>query len=114
MTVKQDSKSSTNARSEQGYLHGYSPVEQERLRHQARFTEQSIYSNIDLSGVDRLLALVPSRRSFCVGFPISRLLVSIKMKPNWRVLANLWHKFHTLKTVMSSSKWMRPAWTLSL
>jgi ubiquinone/menaquinone biosynthesis C-methylase UbiE len=55
MTVKQDSKSSTNARSEQGYLHGYSPVEQERLRHQARFTEQSIYSNIDLSGVDRLL-----------------------------------------------------------
>lgn len=37
------------------YLHGYSRVEQDRLRHQARFTEQSIYRNIDLSGIDRLL-----------------------------------------------------------
>lgn len=37
------------------YLHGYSRVEQDRLRHQARFTEQSIYRDIDLSGIDRLL-----------------------------------------------------------
>ncbi|WP_349259370.1 methyltransferase domain-containing protein [Oligoflexus sp.] len=41
--------------SDESYLHGYTTVEQERLRHQARFTEQSIYRNIDLTGVDRLL-----------------------------------------------------------
>jgi ubiquinone/menaquinone biosynthesis C-methylase UbiE len=46
---------STNKMSDENYLHGYTPVEQERLRHQARFTEQSIYRNIDLSGIDRLL-----------------------------------------------------------
>ena len=37
------------------YLHGYSPIEQDRLRQQARFTEQSIYGNIDLSDVGKLL-----------------------------------------------------------
>lgn len=37
------------------YLHGFTNVEQERLRHQARFAEQSVYEDIDLSGVDKLL-----------------------------------------------------------
>ncbi|MCX6127988.1 MAG: class I SAM-dependent methyltransferase [Proteobacteria bacterium] len=40
-----------------GYLHGYSKIEQERLRHQARFTEQSIYRNIDLTGIGILLEI---------------------------------------------------------
>ncbi len=51
----ESSTKSTNKMSDENYLHGYSKVEQDRLRHQARFTEQSIYRNIDLTGVDTLL-----------------------------------------------------------
>ena len=46
---------SSNKMSEEGYLHGYSQVEQERLKYQARFTEQSIYGTLDLSQVNNLL-----------------------------------------------------------
>lgn len=35
--------------SEFPYLHGFSPVEQERLRRQARFAEHTIYQNINFS-----------------------------------------------------------------
>lgn len=37
------------------YLHGFSEVEQQRLRKQAEFTEQQVYRNIDLSEVKDLL-----------------------------------------------------------
>lgn len=37
------------------YLHGYSPVEQDRLRRQAEFAEHMVYRNVDLSDTDRLL-----------------------------------------------------------
>lgn len=37
------------------YLHGYSPVEQERLRRQAEFAEHTVYRNVDLSEVSHLL-----------------------------------------------------------
>lgn len=37
------------------YLHGFSDEEQKRLQKQARFSEQSVYQNIDLSGVQNLL-----------------------------------------------------------
>lgn len=37
------------------YLHGFSEIEQKRLQKQARFSEQSVYRNIDLSGVQNLL-----------------------------------------------------------
>ncbi len=43
------------SRTDSAYLHGFTNVEQERLRHQARFAEQSVYENVDLSGVDKLL-----------------------------------------------------------
>ncbi len=41
--------------SEFPYLHGFSEVEQERLRKQARFGEFTVYQNINLSGVKNLL-----------------------------------------------------------
>ncbi|OKL39144.1 class I SAM-dependent methyltransferase [Pontibacter flavimaris] len=41
--------------SEEKYLHGYTPEEQQRLYKQARFMEHKIYSDIDLSTVTRLL-----------------------------------------------------------
>ncbi|MBC7659643.1 MAG: class I SAM-dependent methyltransferase [Chitinophagaceae bacterium] len=41
--------------SEEGYLHGYSTIEQDRLKYQAQFTEQTIYGNLDLSGINELL-----------------------------------------------------------
>ncbi len=37
------------------YIHGFSPVEQERLKRQARFGEFLVYQNIDLSTVKNLL-----------------------------------------------------------
>lgn len=37
------------------YLHGFTPVEQQRLYKQARFLENIIYSDIDLSAVTQLL-----------------------------------------------------------
>lgn len=42
-------------RSAEGYLHGFSKTEQERLQYQARFTEQSIYRNLDFSSNQRIL-----------------------------------------------------------
>lgn len=37
------------------YLHGFTPDEQDRLYRQARFLENIVYSDVDLSGVRRLL-----------------------------------------------------------
>ncbi len=37
------------------YLHGYSPLEQDRLRRQAEFAEHTVYRNIDLTEVQNLL-----------------------------------------------------------
>ncbi len=37
------------------YLHGYSTVEQARLKAQARFTEHAIYKDLDFSGIDAML-----------------------------------------------------------
>lgn len=37
------------------YLHGFTPVEQQRLYKQARFLENIIYSDVDLSNVTQLL-----------------------------------------------------------
>ncbi len=37
------------------YLHGFTDTEQERLRKQARFAEQSVYKNINFSEVNHLL-----------------------------------------------------------
>ncbi len=53
--AKNDEEKKGSKASSEGYVHGYSSVEQERLKYQARFTEQSIYGNLDLSGVNTLL-----------------------------------------------------------
>ncbi len=37
------------------YLHGYSPLEQDRLRRQAEFAEHTVYKNVDLTEVRNLL-----------------------------------------------------------
>jgi ubiquinone/menaquinone biosynthesis C-methylase UbiE len=37
------------------YLHGFSPVEQERLRSQARFAEHTVYQNVNFSSTKKLL-----------------------------------------------------------
>jgi ubiquinone/menaquinone biosynthesis C-methylase UbiE len=37
------------------YLHGFSSDEQDRLRRQARFAEQQVFSSIDFSRVDKLI-----------------------------------------------------------
>ena len=37
------------------YLHGFSPVEQDRLRRQARFAEHTIYQNVNFSSTKKLL-----------------------------------------------------------
>lgn len=37
------------------YLHGYSPIEQDRLRRQAEFAEHTVYRNVDLSEAQQLL-----------------------------------------------------------
>lgn len=37
------------------YLHGFSPEEQKRLRHQARFAEQIIYQDVNFSDVSNIL-----------------------------------------------------------
>ncbi len=51
----QDKDKKAKDSSSAGYVHGYSSIEQERLKYQARFTEQSIYGKLDLSGVQSLL-----------------------------------------------------------
>lgn len=45
----------TNKKSDFPYLHGFSELEQSRLKKQARFAEQSVYQDIDLSDVKNLL-----------------------------------------------------------
>lgn len=55
MAKKPTGSSSSKQVSEEGYLHGYSSIEQDRLKYQAQFTEQSIYGNLDLSAVTQLL-----------------------------------------------------------
>lgn len=37
------------------YLHGFSPIEQDRLRRQAEFAEHTVYRNIDLTECQQLL-----------------------------------------------------------
>lgn len=37
------------------YLHGFSDVEQQRLRKQARFAEQTVYKNVDFSDCENIL-----------------------------------------------------------
>ncbi|MGZ3787774.1 MAG: class I SAM-dependent methyltransferase [Bacteriovorax sp.] len=37
------------------YLHGFSPVEQDRLRRQARFAEHTIYQNVNFSSTKKVL-----------------------------------------------------------
>lgn len=37
------------------YLHGYSPVEQDRLRRQAEFAEHTVYRNVDFTDTQHLL-----------------------------------------------------------
>lgn len=37
------------------YLHGFSPVEQERLRRQARFAEHTVYQNVNFSTTKKVL-----------------------------------------------------------
>lgn len=44
-----------NDKSDFPYLHGFSPVEQERLRKQARFAEHTIYQNINFSSNKKIL-----------------------------------------------------------
>ncbi len=54
MAKKESEKVSKKASSE-GYVHGYSSIEQDRLKYQAQFTEQSIYGSLDLSSIGSLL-----------------------------------------------------------
>jgi ubiquinone/menaquinone biosynthesis C-methylase UbiE len=42
-------------KSEFPYLHGFSPVEQDRLRRQARFAEHTIYQNVNFSSSKKIL-----------------------------------------------------------
>jgi len=44
-------------RNKQGYLHGFSPEEQERLYQQARFLESKIYETVDFSKAKTLLEI---------------------------------------------------------
>lgn len=37
------------------YLHGFSPIEQERLRRQARFAEYTVYQNVNFSSTKKVL-----------------------------------------------------------
>lgn len=46
---------SSNKMADKDYLHGFTSIEQERLKKQAIFAEQTIYRNIDFSGVQKLL-----------------------------------------------------------
>jgi ubiquinone/menaquinone biosynthesis C-methylase UbiE len=45
----------SNEKKDFPYLHGFSPVEQERLRKQARFAEHTIYQNVNFSAAKRVL-----------------------------------------------------------
>lgn len=40
-----------------GYLHGYSPEEQRRLCHQARFLEEIVYAHVDFASRSRLIEI---------------------------------------------------------
>lgn len=55
MTKDVEKKSQKEKVSSEGYVHGYSSIEQDRLKYQAQFTEQSIYATLDLTGVSSLL-----------------------------------------------------------
>lgn len=44
-----------NEKSDFPYLHGFSPVEQERLRKQARFAEHTVYQNVNFSSHKKIL-----------------------------------------------------------
>ncbi len=46
---------SSKEKSDFPYLHGFSPVEQERLRRQARFAEHTIYQNVNFSATKNVL-----------------------------------------------------------
>lgn len=44
-----------NEKTDFPYLHGFSPVEQERLRRQAKFAEHTIYQNVNFSSTKKVL-----------------------------------------------------------
>lgn len=46
---------SMNEKTDFPYLHGFSPVEQERLRRQAKFAEHTIYQNVNFSSTKKVL-----------------------------------------------------------
>lgn len=46
---------STKEKSDFPYLHGFSPVEQERLRRQARFAEHTVYQNVNFSSNKKVI-----------------------------------------------------------
>ncbi len=41
----------------QGYLHGYTPTEQTRLYHQARFLEDHVFAQVDFSRQRHILEI---------------------------------------------------------
>lgn len=49
-----DSENSKNKK-DFPYLHGFSPIEQERLRRQARFAEHTVYQNVNFSSSKKVL-----------------------------------------------------------
>ncbi|MCX6118320.1 MAG: class I SAM-dependent methyltransferase [Proteobacteria bacterium] len=48
---------SQSSQKNQGYLHGFSPEEQQRLYLQARFLEDKVYRNVDFTGKKKLLEI---------------------------------------------------------
>lgn len=49
------SKKETNTKSKVKYIHGFDPIEQNRLIHQAEFLEQMVYAGVDLEYKESLL-----------------------------------------------------------
>lgn len=47
--------SETTEKNDFPYLHGFSPVEQDRLRRQARFAEHTVYQNVNFSAQKKIL-----------------------------------------------------------
>ena len=43
--------------SKSGYLHGFTPTEQSRLYHQARFLEDHVFANVDFSGRKHIIEI---------------------------------------------------------
>lgn len=58
-STKISDKSQTKKMStkQDGYLHGYSPKEHDRLYHQARFLEERVFAQVDFSGRQHLLEI---------------------------------------------------------